>query len=146
MLKALIDPDRHQVPGAAVMPFLASDLMKNVHWMPRDQGKPITWGHFFCPRCSNVRPYQLKAASVDFTFYFIPLFEMGDLDEFAVCLLCKKGFDPKVLEAENQSLFRLAWVARRELASSTPEVLKSKLLKTGLEEPFVDKLLVLAQN
>lgn len=103
-------------------------------------------GHFFCPRCNNVRPYQLKRASVDFTFYFVPLFETGELEEFVVCQLCNKGYDPKVLDQFNQHLFRLTWVAKRELVHNTPELLKTKLLQNGLKEAFIDKLIILAQN
>ena len=129
------------------MSFLASDSMKKaLGRKPKGEESHASWGHFFCPRCNNLRLYELKPASLDFTFYFIPLFETDNLDEFAVCLLCKKGFDPKVLKPDNQHLLRLAWVAKCELSHSSPETLKSKLLKNGLQEPLIDKLILLAQN
>ena len=83
---------------------------------------------------------------MDFTFYYLPLFEMGNHDEYVVCQACHKGFNPKILEPSNQQLFRLVWVTKCGLVRFTPEVVKSKLLRTGYKEPLVDKLILLAQN
>jgi hypothetical protein len=101
---------------------------------------------FFCPKCDRLTPYQVKPASVDFTFYYHPLFEVRTLPEFVVCQVCKKGFDPKVLSPGNQSLLKLVWATRCELLSFSPEALRSKLLSNGLKQPLVDKLITLAQN
>jgi hypothetical protein len=102
--------------------------------------------HFYCPKCHVQTPYHVKRASIDFTFYYIPLFETKNLDEFIVCQVCKKGFDPKILKPSNQSLFKLVSATRYELLhSSSPGSLKLKLMNDGLKEVVVDKLLTLAQ-
>jgi hypothetical protein len=105
----------------------------------------ILQDYFFCPKCDNVRPYKLKRASIGFTFYFLPLFEIEDHDEYVVCKACKKGFNPKILHPSNQHLFRLVWAAKCELKGSNPERLRSELLKNGFKEPMIDKLMMLAQ-
>ena len=115
-------------------------------WKPETQEESVLKDYFFCPKCDNVSPYKEKKASVDFTFYYLPLLEIEDLDRYVVCQVCKKGFNPKILEPQNQQLFRLVWVAKRGLLRFTPEALKSKLLKDGYKEPLIDKLLLLAQN
>ena len=103
--------------------------------------------HFYCPKCHVQRPYKVKLASIDFTFYFIPLFEMKNLDKFIVCQVCKKGFDPDILKPSNQSIFKLVGAARHELLHrSSPGSLKLKLMSDGLKEEFVDRLITLAQS
>ena len=111
-----------------------------------DEPKHINWNHFYCPKCNNVRPYRVKRASIDFTFYFIPIFEIVDLKEFVVCLLCKNGFDPEVLHPHNQTIFRLSGVARRVLIHYGPDELKKQLLRDGLKEPLINRLITLAQD
>jgi hypothetical protein len=101
---------------------------------------------FFCPKCDRLASYKLSPASVDFTFYHLPLFEARTLHEFVVCQSCKKGFDPKILSPGNQSLLKLVGATRYELMRFSPEALRSKLLRDGLKEPLVDKLITLAQN
>jgi hypothetical protein len=129
-----------------MLPIVAERMFKMLHWRSEKQEESIFRDHFFCPKCDNVSPYKVKRASVGFTFYYIPLFEIGDLDEFVVCQVCKRGFDPKILQPYNQNLFRLVWAAKCALNRFTPETLKSKLLRDGLKEPLVDKLIMLAQN
>ena len=121
-------------------------MPKVLHWRPVTKQKVRSQNFFFCPKCNNPSPYVVKHASADFRFYFIPLFETQDLDEFVVCQVCKRGFDPRVLSPGNQSLFRLAWVTKCGLRRSSPEALKSHFLEHGLKEPLVDKLIMLAQN
>jgi|SRR5688500_13071565 hypothetical protein len=106
----------------------------------------IFQAYFYCPKCLTQRPYNVKPASIEFTFYYIPLFETKNLDEFVVCQVCKKGFDPDILKHYSQSLFKLVGAARHELLhSNSPGSLKLKLMSDGLKEEFVDKLLTLAQ-
>ena len=116
------------------------------HRKLKDEPKQMNEGHFFCPKCNNVRPYQRRQASIDFSFYFISIFETGDLKEFVVCLLCKKGFHPEVLQPHNQTIFRLSRVARQGLLKYGPDELKKKLLKEGIKEPVINGLIILAQN
>jgi hypothetical protein len=101
---------------------------------------------FYCPRCDSRRRYTVKPASVDFTFYFIPLFEVRDIPYFVVCQACKNGFDPEILKPKNQTLFKLVGATKYELRQLSAEALKSKLLGEGLKEPLIDKLITLAQN
>ena len=102
--------------------------------------------HFFCPKCESLTPYRLKPASVDFTFYYVPLFEIRNLHEFVVCQVCNKGFDPNILSPGNQSILKLVWATKCQLSRFPPETLKSKLLGDGLKEPLIDKLITLARN
>jgi hypothetical protein len=103
--------------------------------------------HFYCPKCYVQRPYEVKLASIDFTFYFIPLFETKNLDKFVVCRVCQKGFDPDILIPSNQSLFKLVGATRHELLHySSPGSLKLKLMSDGLKEEFVNKLITLAHS
>jgi hypothetical protein len=101
---------------------------------------------FFCPKCNRLARYEVRPAAVDFTFYYLSLFEVRTLDEFIVCQICKKGFDPNILSPGNQSLLKLVWATRCELSRLSPETLRLKLLRDGLQEPLVDKLITLAQN
>lgn len=115
-------------------------------WSSKKQKKELLHQQFFCPKCDRISPYDVKPACVDFTFYFIPLFETRNLDEFVVCLTCNKGFDPRILAPGNQSLFKLVWATKCELHRFSPEALRSKLLNDGLKEPLIDKLITLAQS
>jgi hypothetical protein len=101
---------------------------------------------FFCPKCDRLAPYKLRRASVDFTFYYLSLFEVRTLHEFVVCQVCKKGFDPKVLSPGIQSLLKLVGATRCELSRFSAETLRSKLLRDGLNEPLIDTLITLAKN
>ena len=101
--------------------------------------------HFYCPKCHSQRPYEVKPASIDFTFCYIPIFEAKDIDNFIVCQVCKKGFDPLILKPSNKSLFRLVATTRYELMhSSSPGAVKLKLISDGLKEEFINKLIMLA--
>jgi hypothetical protein len=102
--------------------------------------------HFFCPKCDTLSPYSVRPASVDFTFYFLPLFEKRDLFYFVVCKVCRKGFDPAVLERHSQTLFKLVWGTKCQLRHLSQDILKSKLLSDGLKEPLVDKLIMMATH
>lgn len=102
--------------------------------------------HFYCPKCHGQRRYDVKRASIDFTFYYIPLFEMRNLDRFIVCQICRNGFDPDILKPSNQTLFKLVGTARHQLLYRySPGGLKLKFMSDGLKEEFVDKLITLAQ-
>lgn len=101
---------------------------------------------FYCPKCLVKRPYNLKPISVKTHFYYLPLFENGDLKNVIECKACKKGFDPGVLKPYYQNLFKLAAAARRQmLQGSSVEVLKEELASAGLKEEFADRLIMLAQ-
>jgi hypothetical protein len=124
--------------------FIEERMCKVFIWsLKKKETVPL---HFFCPKCDQLSPYSLKPASVDFTFYFIPLFEATTLHEFVVCQVCKKGFDPRILAPGNQSLFKLAWATKCQLSHFSPEALKTKLVSQGLKETLIDKLITLAQN
>jgi hypothetical protein len=101
---------------------------------------------FFCPKCNGLAPYRVRPPSVDFTFYYLSLFEVRTLHEFVVCQACKKGYDPKILSPGNQSLLKLVGATRYELMRFSPDALRSKLIRDGLKEPLVDRLITLAQN
>ena len=102
---------------------------------------------FYCPRCNGYRPFNVSLASINFTFYYISIFESEALERFVVCQACRKGFNPKVLDPSNQALFKMVGATKRELMkSSSPGSLKRKLMSDGLEEDFIDKLILLAQG
>jgi|SRR6266540_2425651 len=120
-------------------------MCKVFTWSSKNINKGTVQKHFFCPKCDRLSTYEVKPASVDFTFYYLPLFEAIDLCEFVVCQTCKNGFDTRILAPGHQSLFKLAWAAKCELLHSSPEALKSKLVGQGLKEVLIDKLITLAQ-
>ena len=129
------------------MPFFyTKDLKSDALEFKKEEKEILFQELFFCPKCDTQRPYEVRSASVDFTFYFIPLFEKRNVDHFVVCQVCKKGFDPKILALGHQSLFKLVWAKKCELLHFSPEALKSKLAGKGLKEEFINKLMTLAQN
>jgi hypothetical protein len=88
----------------------------------------------------------LKPVSVKTHFYYLPLFENGDLESVIECRACKKGFDPGVLKPYYQDLFKLAAAARRQiLQGSSVEILKEELASAGLKDEFANSLIMLAQ-
>lgn len=102
---------------------------------------------FYCPRCDGQRPFNVRKAGIDFTFYYISIFEREHVEKFVVCQACKKGFDPKVLEPGSQTLFKMVRATKKELLkSSSLGTLKQKLMSDGLEEELIDKLILLAQG
>jgi hypothetical protein len=106
----------------------------------------IFQAYFHCPKCHGQRAYDVKPASIEFTFYYLPIFEKVDLDNFIVCQVCKRGFDPLILKRSNQSLFKLVGATKFELMNSSPGALKLKLMNDGLKEKVIDKLIALAQS
>jgi hypothetical protein len=99
-------------------------MSKMFNWSSKKKQKENAQEHFFCPKCDHLSPYKVKPASVDFTFYYIPLFELGSLTEFVVCQVCKKGFDPKILAPRSQSMFKLAWATKCNSDRLSPETLR----------------------
>jgi hypothetical protein len=101
---------------------------------------------FYCPRCFTQRPYIDLPLSIKTVFFYIALFEGGNLDHLVECQACKKAFDPVVLEPYNQNLIKLAGKARGEmLLGVSEEEMKSKLLRQGQQGDFADKLISLAR-
>lgn len=112
-----------------------------------DEEEGFFHAFFYCPRCKGQRPFNMRAASIAFTFYYISIFEPESLEKFVVCQACKKGFNPKILDPANQTLFRMVQATRQELMKSgSPGSLKIRLMSDGLKEDFVDKLILLAQS
>lgn len=101
---------------------------------------------FFCPKCFGNKPYGVNRVSVKTHFYYIPIFENECLEHVVECRVCKKSFNPSVLNRYNQTLFRLAAVARDKLLQGTSfEILKEEMTSTGIKKELADKLLLLAQ-
>lgn len=104
-------------------------------------------GKFFCPKCGDIRPYERKHLAHYFTLYFIPVFKTKDVGEVVECQVCKSQFDPRVLEAGSQSMFKLVALARFALlhGTSLPDV-RSRLLAEGLDDAAVDRVIEMAQR
>ena len=116
-------------------------------WGSKGREKELSRGQFFCPMCNTERPYLHKKVSKMFTLYFIPLFETTNLGEFVQCQTCKSGFDPKVLEPGNQSMFRLVAGARHDLLHGTsPADVKARLIGMGAPEDVANKIIAIAQS
>ena len=112
-----------------------------------DEEEGFFQAFFYCPRCNGQRPFNIRTASINFTFYYISIFEPKTLEKFVVCQACKKGFDPKILDPGNQTLFKMVRATKQELMKSgSPGSLKIKLMSDGLKEEFIDKLILLAQS
>ena len=101
---------------------------------------------FYCPRCFTQRSYIDLPLSVKTVFFYIALFEGGNLDHLVECQACKKAFDPVVLESYNQNLIKLASKARDEMRLGLSEAdMRSKLILQGQQGDFADKLISLAK-
>ena len=68
-------------------------------WGSRGRTSVVQEGQFHCPRCRGNQPYQLKRVQRWFTLYFIPIFPMGVLGEYAECGQCQTTWKTEVLTA-----------------------------------------------
>lgn len=68
-------------------------------WGSRGRTSTVEEGRFHCPRCQGTQPYKLKRVQRWFTLYFIPLFPMGVLGEYAECGQCLTTWKTDVLTA-----------------------------------------------
>jgi len=68
-------------------------------WGSRGRTSVVQEGQFLCPRCRSNQPYQLKRVQRWFTLYFIPIFPMGVLGEYAECGQCLTTWKTEVLTA-----------------------------------------------
>ncbi len=100
--------------------------------------KNVDRGEFFCPVCRKMRPYIHKKITQDFTLYFLPIFEMKELDEYVVCEACHRAFPPRVLEERND-YYRQEDIPDVE---DTPEEMAAQYLKSGMPVPEVFRKLV----
>jgi uncharacterized tellurite resistance protein B-like protein len=68
-------------------------------WGSRGRTSVVQEGQFHCPRCRSNQPYALKRVQRWFTLYFIPIFPMGVLGEYAECAQCQTTWKTEVLTA-----------------------------------------------
>lgn len=68
-------------------------------WGSRGRTSVVEEGQFHCPRCSATQPYKLKRVQRWFTLYFIPIFPMGVVGEYAECGQCLTTWKTDVLRA-----------------------------------------------
>lgn len=68
-------------------------------WGSRGRTSVVDEGQFQCPRCRSSQPYKLKRVQRWFTLYFIPIFPMGLLGEYAECGQCLTTWKTEVLQA-----------------------------------------------
>ena len=116
-------------------------------WGSKGKEKELSRGQFFCPKCNDERLYVQKKVSKMFTLYFIPLFETKNLGEFVECQSCRSGFDPKILEASNQGLFKIVAATRYDLLHGTsPEAIRAKLIEIGASEQGANNIIAMAQK
>jgi len=111
------------------------------------KGKALFASEFFCPNCLVIRTYKIKPMAKDMTFYPIPFLEPNEANHAIECQVCKKLFDPDILNRNTQSLFKLVGTTKYQLGLGvTPGALKLRLMSDGLKEAFVDSVLTLAQH
>jgi hypothetical protein len=111
------------------------------------KGKKLFESEFFCPNCFVIRPYELKPMSKELKFYPIPFLESNEPSHVVECRFCRNAYDPDILRRNNQSLFKLAGIAKHQLDQGmSPGYLKLRLISDGLQESFVDTLISLAQH
>jgi hypothetical protein len=116
-------------------------------WGSKGKEKELSQGQFFCPKCNDLRPYKQKRVSKMFTLYFIPLFETKNLGEFVECQVCKSGFDPQILEPNNQTMFKIVAASRYELLhGNAPADVKAKLMAMGASEESANNIIRMAQK
>lgn len=100
--------------------------------------KTIDSGEFFCPSCQKSRKYDRKGGKNYFSLYFIPIFPIGDLDEFIECQTCGRSYHPDVLKQKLSKpapdVARLLNTTRTRLENGYPvEYLLRDLTDDGLE-------------
>ena len=57
-------------------------------WGFRHRTTTLGAGEFHCPGCQTVRPYQHKRIARYFTLYYVPIFRVKTLLEYAECGVC----------------------------------------------------------
>jgi tellurite resistance protein len=84
-------------------------------WGSKGRTSTVESGEFYCPDCSDYKPYKHQKVKRWFTFYFIPVFPLSDLGEYIECDDCKStyknnvlDFDPKKQQQEFQAMFAIA--------------------------------------
>ncbi|MBZ0297802.1 MAG: zinc ribbon domain-containing protein [Anaerolineae bacterium] len=100
--------------------------------------KTISSGEFFCPSCQKTRRYERKGGKNYFSLYFIPVFPMGDLDEFIECQTCGRSYHPDVLKQKLSKpapdVARLLNMVRTRLENGYPvEYMVRDLTDDGLD-------------
>jgi tellurite resistance protein len=60
-------------------------------------------GSFFCPQCSETRPYSHVIVKRWFTLYFLPVFPMETAGEYVECGGCAVTFKPEVLSYDPEA-------------------------------------------
>ncbi len=116
-------------------------------WGSKGREKVLSEGEFFCPKCNELKGYKHKRVSKYFTLYFIPLFETKNLGEFVECQACKNGFDPQILEPDNQGMFKLvAAVCYELLHGASPTDVKAKLIEIGGTDAGANNIIAMAQR
>ena len=104
----------------------------------RDREKDFDRGNFYCPHCRQNRAYIHKKITQDFTLYFLPIFQMKELDEYVVCETCHRAFPPEIL---NQKPSSYQYEESMEV-EETPEEITRDYLKSGMPVPDVFRKLV----
>jgi hypothetical protein len=73
-------------------------------WGSKAKEKPVSTGHFFCPRCYRDGPYTHVRVAKYFTLYFIPLVETQTLGEYVRCDSCGGGHPTSILDYSREAL------------------------------------------
>ncbi|MBP8128542.1 MAG: zinc-ribbon domain-containing protein [Candidatus Hydrogenedentes bacterium] len=55
-------------------------------------------GRFHCPICGSEQNYTRRVVQRAFTFFFIPVFNLGKKGEFIECDRCKSRLNPGALK------------------------------------------------
>ncbi|NSX55324.1 TerB family tellurite resistance protein [Parasulfitobacter algicola] len=72
-------------------------------WGSRGRAKSIENGDFFCPECNGRQDMDLMHVKNWFTFYWIPIFPMGDLGKYVECKRCKATFNERIRDYDPES-------------------------------------------
>lgn len=111
------------------------------------KGKKLFVSEFFCPHCFVIRPYDLKPMTREIAFYPVPLLATNEPNHVIECQVCKKAFDPEILNRNIQSLYKLAGAAKYQLDRGiSPGYVRLQLISDGVKESLADKLISLAQR
>ena len=92
----------------------------------RNVRRTLEEGEFHCPRCRAVRRYELVHAQPHGHVYFIPLFKLGQGQEYVRCQSCRTRFHPNVLRGDTD-----AAAAHASVASACAAALCSVVLADG---------------
>jgi uncharacterized membrane protein YebE (DUF533 family) len=100
-------------------------------WGTKGRTSAAGEGEFYCPECRTRHAYTLQEVKRWFTFFFIPIFPMGQLGQYVECDTCKATYNERVLEMDPDR-------ARAQFEAAFSVAAKRVMFKMALADGEVD--------